>query len=30
LIWRTVEPPDRARYTEKGMKMLEEREVETV
>ncbi len=28
LIWRTVEPPDRARYTEKGKKMLAEREAE--
>lgn len=30
LIWRTVEPPDRARYTEKGKKMLAEREAEWV
>lgn len=30
LIWRTVEPPDRARYTEKGMKMLAENEAELV
>jgi hypothetical protein len=30
LIWRTVEPPDRARYTEKGMRLLSEREAELV
>lgn len=30
LIWRTVEPPDRARYTEKGMKLLEEGKAELV
>ncbi|MFT5369517.1 MAG: hypothetical protein ACI8V2_004495 [Candidatus Latescibacterota bacterium] len=30
LIWRTVEPVDRARYTEKGMRLLSEREAELV
>jgi hypothetical protein len=30
LIWRTVEPPDRARYTEKGQKLLLAREEEVV
>ncbi|MDA0709574.1 MAG: hypothetical protein O3B73_05110, partial [bacterium] len=30
LIWRTVEPPDRARYTEKGMRLLAEQKTERV